>query len=142
MSRQRLASTASFQAGRTIGVEPPRPMACNCDSRPGISLGECSLSSRIQSKPLSAMISAAILLHRLDHSPICSLPAASACLKPLRCNSMERFLALDKLDGDAAERTVIGVDGVALLREDHARERAGEHDMARLERGAERTELV
>ena len=87
MSRQRLASTASFQAGRMIGVAVPRCTACNCDSRPGISLGECSVSSRIQSKPESEMISAAMLEHRLDHRPICNWPAAMACLKALRWNS-------------------------------------------------------
>ena len=53
-----------------IGVAVPRCTACNCVTRSGISFGECSVSSRIQSNPLSEMISAAILLHRLDHSPI------------------------------------------------------------------------
>ena len=81
--------TGSFQGGRTIGVAVPRTEACNCANKSGISLGECSLSSRIQSKPASAMISATIGLHRLDHRPICNLPAAMARLKALGCNSMD-----------------------------------------------------
>ena len=47
----------------------------------GISFGECSMSSRIQSNPLSEIISAAMLLQRLDHSPICSLPSLQRALE-------------------------------------------------------------
>src|SRR5476651_1707568 len=102
MSRQRLASTASFQAGRMTGVAVPPSIACNCDIRPGISFGECSVSSTTQSKPLGAITSATMLLHRLDHRPICNFPAAIACLKALRCNSI-CFAHLHELNGDAAE---------------------------------------
>src|SRR4030067_481021 len=62
MSSARLASTASFQAGRMIGVALPAWIACNCDTRSGISLGECSVSSRIPSNPESARIQAATVL--------------------------------------------------------------------------------
>ena len=39
MSRQRLASTASFQAGRMIGVAVPRWIACNCADQIGDFVG-------------------------------------------------------------------------------------------------------
>src|ERR1700687_4187451 len=123
MSRQRLASTASFHAGRMIGVAVPAWIARHCVTKSGISLGECSVSSRIQSKPLSEIISAAILLHRLDHRPICNFSAASACLKALRCMSV--MVHSYELDGDAAKRAEVGVQRVALLREYHAGERTG-----------------
>ena len=87
-SSTRLISTKSFQAGRTIGVAVPRCTACNCGTRSATSLGECSVSSRIQSKPLSDKISAPILLARLLQMPICSLPAAIAALNSLRCSSI------------------------------------------------------
>jgi len=78
-----------------IGVAVPACNACNCVTRSGISFGECSVSSRIQSKPESPMISAAMLLHRLDHRPICNLPAAMACLKALVLKSVDmRMLSL------------------------------------------------
>src|SRR5215510_2071709 len=47
-----------------------------------------------------------------------------------------------ELHGDAAERTEVGMQGVALLGEHHAGERAGEHQVARLQRDAVRAELV
>src|ERR1043166_6154876 len=71
----------SFHAGRTIAVAVPPEAACNWLITIGNSLGECSVSSSIQSKPAPAITSAVMLLHRLDHSPICGLPALSACLK-------------------------------------------------------------
>src|SRR5271169_853438 len=49
----------------------------------GTSLGACSVSSRIQSKPESARISTTRWLDRLCHSPICNRPDFSACLKGL-----------------------------------------------------------
>ena len=82
--KRALGQTASFHAGRMMGVAAPRCIACNCVTRSGISFGECSVSSNIQSKPLSEIISAAILLQRLDHRPIWSLPCARACLKAFR----------------------------------------------------------
>src|SRR5271169_1369574 len=149
MSRQRLISTVSFQAGRTIGVAGPPETACNWPRRSGISLGECSVSSSSQSNPLSPTMSAAMLLHRLHHKPICSLPAAMACLKELRGRSigcvllrarsrkaadfsheMMPALRSDELDRDAAERTEIAVQRVAFLGEHDAGERAGEHEVA------------
>ena len=54
----------------------------------GTSLGECSVSNNSQSKPECETISAAIVLHRLHHSPIWSSPLAMACLKALRGMSM------------------------------------------------------
>src|SRR5271166_732511 len=48
----------------------------------------------------------------------------------------------NKLQGDAAERTEIGVQRVALLGVDHAREGTGENQMAGLERDAVLAELV
>src|SRR5215475_14334264 len=127
MSRIRLSSTVSFQAGRTMGLDVPRMHACSCERRSGTSLGECSVSRRIQSKPLPAITSVAMLLHRLLHSPICSRPSAMACLNALRGNSIgsipqggrQRLVSAcgsDELDGDAAERTEIGVERVALAR--------------------------
>src|SRR5262245_65895445 len=47
-----------------------------------------------------------------------------------------------ELHGDAAERAEVGMQGVALLGEHHAGERAGEHQVARLQRDAVRAELV
>ena len=54
-------STGSFQAGRTTGVLGAHPVAgcaaataCNCCSISGTSLGVCSVSSSIQSKPAPA----------------------------------------------------------------------------------------
>src|ERR1700675_3235064 len=133
MSRQRLIRTMSFQAGRTIGVAAPCDTACNWPTRSGISLGECSVSSSSQSKPLSRTISAAMLLHRLHHSPIWSSPAAIASLKALRRSSISIPLS-HELDRDAAERAEIAVQRVALLREDHASERARQYDVPRLQR--------
>src|SRR5258708_22673612 len=52
------------------------------------------------------------------------------------------YSLLDELNGDAAERPEVGVQRVALLREYDAGEGAGEHDMPRLERGADAAELV
>src|SRR5581483_11319524 len=54
----------------------------------GTSFGECSVSSRSQSKPECETISAATGLHRLHHSPICNCPLAIACLNALRGMSM------------------------------------------------------
>jgi hypothetical protein len=65
-----LINTMSFQAGRTIGVAVPPSTAWSCASRSGISFGECSVSSKSQSKPESRTMSAAILLQRLHHRPI------------------------------------------------------------------------
>src|SRR3712207_6016947 len=53
----------------------------------GTSFGECSISSRIQSNPLWAMISATILLHRLLHNPIWTCPALRAALNAFRGRS-------------------------------------------------------
>src|SRR5262245_33652922 len=168
MSSTRLISTASFQAGRTIAAAVPRAAACSCASRPGISLGECSVSNRIQSNPESDTISAAMLLARLLHRPICSRPAAIACLKVLRGRSIGKpFMVAAcswrrtgnrpgsnpgrafagtcgsyELHGDAAERAEVGVQRVALLRKHHARERAGQHEMTGLQRNPMRSELV
>src|SRR5262245_25518857 len=47
-----------------------------------------------------------------------------------------------ELHGDAAERAEVGMQRVALLGEHHAGERAGEHQVARLQRDAVRAELV
>ena len=58
-------------------------MAWSCGSSPGISLGACSASSTIQSKPEPAMISVAMLLQRELQRPICCWPAAMAVLKVL-----------------------------------------------------------
>src|SRR5665213_1739672 len=141
ISRMRLTSTASFQAGRTIGVAVPRCAACNCETRSGSSFGECSVSSTSQSKPLSDNISTAMLLHRLHHKPICNFPSRSARLNGLRWNSTIA-LSSNELNGDAAEAAEIGMHGVALLREHHAGERAGEHKVPRLERGADLAQFV
>src|SRR5919202_3591388 len=132
MSSTRLISTASFQAGRTMALALPRAAACSCPSRPGISLGECSVSNKIQSNPESDTISAAILLARLLHNPICNWPPAIACLKVLRGISIG--VHSHELHGDAAERAKVGVQRVALVREHHPRERAGKHEMAGLQR--------
>src|SRR5271168_3428086 len=48
----------------------------------------------------------------------------------------------NELHRDASETAEIGVQRVALAREDHARERAGEHDMAGFERHAVGAEFV
>src|SRR5690242_19681532 len=147
MSRTRLMRTVSFQAGRTIGVAVPPRTACNWPTRSGISFGECSVSSRIQSKPESEMMSAAMLLNRLDHRPICNWPAAMACLKALRWKSVvirssREAAASHELDGQPAERPEIGVQGITFLREDDPGEGAGKHDMPGLERVAVRADLV
>src|SRR5262245_52298733 len=111
----------SFHAGRTMQDAVPACAACSCDRMSGTSFGECSVSSRSQSKPECETISVVTLLHRLHHNPICSWPAAMACLNALRGISMRR---LHELNGDAAERTEIGVQRVALLGEHDPREGA------------------
>src|SRR5690242_7036485 len=125
MSSKRLIRTMSFHAGRTTAEAVPPCTACNCESTSGTSFGECSVSSRSQSKPEWETTSAVIGLHRLHHSPICSSPLAMACLKGLRGRSMG---ASDELHRDAAERPEIGVERVALAGENHPREGAGEHE--------------
>ena len=72
MSRKRLIRTMSFHAGRTIADAVPAWIAWSCESMSGTSFGECSVSSSSQSKPECETISAAMPLHRLHHSPICS----------------------------------------------------------------------
>src|SRR5829696_5365799 len=141
MSSTRLISTMSFQAGRTIGVAGPRATACNCCSRSGTSLGACSVSNNSQSKPESDTTSAVMLLHRLHHRPICNCPCASACLKLLRGSSMSLALS-NKLYSKPAQRTEIGVQRAAFVGPDRPGERAGQHDIARLEHGAERADFV
>src|SRR5690349_13910155 len=132
MSRKRLISTMSFQAGRTTADAVPACAACSCARTSGTSLGECSVSSRSQSKPECETISAVIGLHRLHYSPICSSPFAMACLNTLRGRSMAG--SSDELHGDAAERAEIGMQRVALAGEHHASERARKHEMAGLDR--------
>src|SRR5215471_8642949 len=146
MSRKRLISTMSFHAGRTTADAVPACTACNCASTSGTSFGECSVSSRSQSKPEWETISAVIGLHRLHHSPICSSPLAIACLNVLRGCSMATLYcllfahvlvgepattpdqvrgrlspghALNELHRDAAERPEIGMKRVALAGEHH-----------------------
>src|SRR5262245_47820753 len=138
MSSTRLISTASFHAGRTMAAAVPRAAACSWLSRPGISLGECSVSNRIQSKPESDTISAAMLLARLLHSPICNCPAAMARLKLFS----GRCMSSHELHRDAAERPEVGMQRIALLREHDAGEGAGQHQVARLQRDAMGAELV
>jgi hypothetical protein len=76
--------TMSFHGTRTMGCAfPPDAAACSWALTIGSSFGECSVSSRIQSKPAPAMISTVMLLDRLDHNPICSRPLWMACLKVL-----------------------------------------------------------
>src|ERR1700722_1790801 len=64
-------------------------------------------------------------------SPICYFPSPQG--GRVRSNKLHR---------DAAELTEIGVQRIALARMDHAGERAGEHDVAGLERHAVLAELV
>src|SRR5215469_16288490 len=129
MSRKRLISTMSFQAGRTIGDAVPACAACSWARTSGTSFGECSGSSRSQSKPEWDTISAVIGLHRLHHRPICSSPLAIACLKVLRGRSIAALS--NELHRDAAERPEIRVQRVALFGKHDAREGAGEHEVAR-----------
>src|SRR6266567_6268211 len=83
MSSNRLKRTRSFQAGRTMGVAVPPAIACKELKTIGSSLGACSVSIRIQSKPAPAMTSTARLLQRLFQRPICGRPSRIACLKGL-----------------------------------------------------------
>src|SRR5262249_47820958 len=75
--------TRSFHAGRTTGTALPRVSAWSWLKTMGSSFGACSVSTRIQSKPESAMTSAARLLQRLDQRPIWGRPARMACLNEL-----------------------------------------------------------
>jgi len=52
------------------------------------------------------------------------------------------WLASDKGDADGAQRTVIGVDDIALGDIDRPGERAGEHDLAALQPGFDGMQLV
>src|SRR5882762_4194235 len=118
----RLMSTASFQAARTTGLAVPRPIACSWLTRSGSSFGECSVSSRIQSKPECAMISAPRLLHSVLHRPICSSRRASVHLNSLRviCTDYLEHSCVEpgsnELHRHRAERTEIAVHRVTLVR--------------------------
>src|SRR5579864_555062 len=83
-SRARLITTGSFQGTRNTGSAVPPRIACSCARRDGMSLGACSPSMTIQSKPAPAMISAAIGLQSPLHSPIWRRKPESACLNALR----------------------------------------------------------
>src|SRR6202042_1466851 len=73
-----------------------------------------------------------------------SPPAGHFGPDPLAASGMARGGegGSNKLQGDAAQRAEIGVQGVALLGVHHAGERAGENQMAGLERHAVGAELV
>src|SRR5438445_13732058 len=75
--------TRSFQAGRTTGAAVPPTRDWSWLKTNGSSLGACSVSRRIQSKPAPAMTSELRLLHKLLQSPICGRPSQSARLNGL-----------------------------------------------------------
>ena len=58
-----------MQSGRTTGDATPIDAARSWSATIGVSLGACSVSIRIQSKPESARISVAAALERLLHNP-------------------------------------------------------------------------
>src|SRR5262245_19766258 len=87
-SSTRLIVTLSFHGGRTTAVAVPPASACICWISAGTSLGECSMSSTIQSKPAGARISATTLSASCVHSPTWGRPSASPRLKALRGMSM------------------------------------------------------
>ena len=60
MSSSRFTTTPSFQCGRTTGADGLSLSAINCGTSESRSLGPCSLSSRIQSKPASPSTSVVI----------------------------------------------------------------------------------
>src|SRR5262245_22592763 len=83
----------SFHAGRTTGAAVPPTRACNWLSTIGNSLGACSVSTRIQSKPAPAIASAVTLLHELHHRPICGRASRMAFLKVLTGISISKVCA-------------------------------------------------
>ena len=67
--------TGSFQGGRTTGALGLPFRAMSCGTKVVTSLGECSPSRRIQSKPASPRISAVIGAASEAQQPIRRLPA-------------------------------------------------------------------
>ena len=77
--------TGSFQGVRTIAETPSYgAIACNCESTPKTSLGACSISSTMQSKPAPAITSVEKLLQSEFQMPSCGRPARRAALKWFR----------------------------------------------------------
>src|SRR3954451_11291294 len=83
----------SDQAGRTMGLTPWMARACICAITPGSSLGECSVTIRIQSKPQQANSSTSNGLASVENMPTCCRRPRS-CLKRLALRCTESSLQL------------------------------------------------